>query len=380
MAAISLRRVSKSFAGTPAVNDLTLDAPTGVYGVIVGPSGGGKTTTLRLIAGLEQPNAGEILIDGRDMRHVTPDQRRVAMVFQSDSLYPHLTARQNLAFPLRTRGMTTGEIERRVNRVARELGLLDWFDRKPGELSAGQQQRVALGRALIVEPSVLLLDEPLANLDTAVRTTMRALLKSLQRQLGCTVLHVTHDQDEGMRLADVLFVMHEGAIVQSGPPTEVFRGPADRFVASFIGDPPMNFIDGTIEKRDGRACFVESGADAALSLMVVLDQPEAGSLAAHAGQRIVLGVRPNVLRLADATGVGAPHSGSFHLNVDHVEHVGSYVDIHGRTPANTPITARLNGVSSKLGSTVQLSVDANAVYLFESGPRGKGIWPKIPID
>jgi ABC-type sugar transport system ATPase subunit len=239
MAAITLRHVSKHYpGGAAAARDLVLEIADGELLVLLGPSGSGKSTVLRLIAGLEAPSTGQVLIDGRDVTAVPPQNRDLAMVFQSYALYPHKTVRQNLEFSLRVRGMPN--IAERVQRVAEILGIGALLDRKPSALSGGQRQRVALGRAIVREPKAFLLDEPLSNLDPLLRVSTRAELALLHRRLGATMIYVTHDQEEAMTLGTRIAVMRDGRIEQLGPPLEVFRRPDNMFVASFVGSPAMN--------------------------------------------------------------------------------------------------------------------------------------------
>lgn len=244
MSTVVLRDLSKSFGQTPAVQGFSLEIHDGEFMVLVGPSGSGKSTILRILAGLEEPDEGDVLIDGRRVNDLEPRERNVAMVFQNYALYPHMTVAQNMGFPLKMAGVPKKEIEHRVREVARSLGLEDMLGRKPRTLSGGQMQRVALGRAIIREPSVFLFDEPLSNLDTKLRIQMRAELARLHRRLKATMVLVTHDQAEAMTLGSRIAVVHEGRLQQVGPPLEVYRHPANRFVAGFIGSPPMNFIDG----------------------------------------------------------------------------------------------------------------------------------------
>ena len=244
MARVELKNLCKSFGRTVAVDDLSLTVEDGELVVVVGPSGCGKTTVLRAIAGLEQPDSGDILIDGRQVNDWEPRKRNVAMVFQNYALYPHMTVAKNIGFPLKMAKLPRAEIAQRVLETARLLNIDSLLDRKPHTLSGGQMQRVALGRALIREPKVFLFDEPLSNLDAKMRTEMRAELARLHKQLAATMIYVTHDQSEAMTLGSKIAVLHEGVLRQVGSPLEVYDHPADRFVAEFIGSPTMNFVDG----------------------------------------------------------------------------------------------------------------------------------------
>jgi len=242
MAEIELRKLSKSFDGAGAVTETSLCIRDGELFVLVGPSGCGKSTLLNLIVGLEQPSGGEILLDGQRIEGVDPKDRNMAMVFQSYALYPHMSVRENLAFPLKLAKLSRAEIEERVQRAARTLELSDLLGRKPAALSGGQRQRVAMGRALVREPRVFLLDEPLSNLDAKLRGQMRAEIARLQRRLGTTMVYVTHDQIEAMTLGDRIAVLRRGEVQQVGTPRELYERPANLFVAGFIGSPAMNFL------------------------------------------------------------------------------------------------------------------------------------------
>ncbi len=247
MAGIRLEGVRKRYGATEAVRGIDLDIPDGRFTVLVGPSGCGKTTTLRMIAGLVEPTEGRIFIGDRDVTHLEPRDRDVAMVFQNYALYPHLTVFENIAFGLRARRVPAQEIRRRVLEAAERLGLEGLLDRRPRELSGGQQQRVAIGRAIVRRPAAFLLDEPLSNLDAKLRSDTRAEIKRLQRELGATVVYVTHDQEEAMALADEIVVMHDGSIEQRGTPADLYAHPATEFVGTFIGSPTMNVIQGRVE-------------------------------------------------------------------------------------------------------------------------------------
>ena len=255
MSSVAFRAVSKKFGAVEAVRSLTLEVADGELMVLVGPSGSGKTTALRMLAGLEALDAGEIEIDGRVVNAVAPRERDVAMVFQDYALYPQMTVRDNMAFGLRRRRLARDEIERRVGETSQTLGLGELLDRRPRELSGGQQQRVALGRALVREPRVLLMDEPLSNLDAQLRVQARAEIRRLQQEVGTTTIYVTHDQLEALSLGDRIAVMNEGRLEQVGTPEQVYDDPANRFVGGFIGSPAMSFLrwDGVAAGRAARA-------------------------------------------------------------------------------------------------------------------------------
>jgi multiple sugar transport system ATP-binding protein len=280
MAEVEFQKVRKAFGSSVAVKGLDLVVTNGEFVSLLGPSGCGKTTTLRMLAGLEFPTAGEIRIGGRVVNAVPPGQRDIAMVFQSYALYPHMTVGENIAYPLKKRGMAAADREVKVKAVAETLHLEALLDRKPRQLSGGQQQRVALGRALVRDPKVFLLDEPLSNLDAKLRAHMRAELIELHRRLGRTFIYVTHDQLEAMTMSDRIAVMHEGELQQFGAPMEVYERPANLFVAGFIGAPAMNLLPGALEAAGAGFVFTRPG----LRLAV------AGGGAA--GQKVTLGVRP----------------------------------------------------------------------------------------
>ncbi len=244
MGKIQLRSVRKSFGDVHVIPGIDLDIEDGEFVVFVGPSGCGKSTLLRLIAGLEDTTSGTIDIDGKDATNLPPAKRGLAMVFQSYALYPHMSVRKNIAFPLKMAGMDQAEQDRRVQRAAKVLNLDSYLDRRPGQLSGGQRQRVAIGRAIVREPAAFLFDEPLSNLDAALRVGMRQEISELHQSLKTTMIYVTHDQVEAMTMADKIVVLHAGRIEQVGSPLELYRNPANKFVAGFIGSPKMNLIEG----------------------------------------------------------------------------------------------------------------------------------------
>ncbi|MGV9802529.1 ABC transporter ATP-binding protein [Mycobacterium sp. NPDC003449] len=284
MAAVTFSRVGKSYGATAVVSDLDLELADGTMTVLVGPSGCGKTTSLRMLAGLEPLSSGSIRIGDRDVTALEPKERDIAMVFQNYALYPHLTVRENIAFPLRAKRIPRAEALRRAEGIATSLGLQGLVSRKPKDLSGGQQQRVAIGRAIIREPSVFLFDEPLSNLDAKLRVETRTELLQLQRRLGITSLYVTHDQEEAMTLSDRIVVMRDGRVAQAGPPAEVYRRPADTFVATFVGSPKMNLVDGAIDAGELRT---------PAGVRVAVTAPDTES--------VTIGVRPDDLILTPTT-------------------------------------------------------------------------------
>ncbi len=330
MGAVSFRGVGKRFGEVEVLRDINLEIADGALVVVVGPSGCGKSTLLRLVAGLEEASAGEIEIAGRTVTHLPPAARRIAMVFQSYALYPHMNVFDNMAFGLKLARTGTAAIEARVVAAARLLQIDHLLKRRPRELSGGQRQRVAMGRALVREPEVFLFDEPLSNLDAALRVGMRLEIARLQRELGATMLYVTHDQTEAMTLAQTIVVMRDGRIEQTGVPLELYRRPRNLFVAGFIGSPAMNILAARASRvaADVTAVELESGC-------VVMLPPVQGL---RVGDRLSLGLRPADLRLSagaeTGTGRGSGASeGTLRGTVAHVEHLGAeshvYIDTAG---------------------------------------------------
>jgi len=348
MARVALRHLTKGFGSgaKPVLQDLSLEVSEGELLVLLGPSGCGKTTALRCIAGLESPDAGEILIGGRDVTHLPPAERDVAMVFQNYALYPHLTARQNIAFPLEMRRLPRPEVARRVEETAGRLGLGALLDRRPAQLSGGQRQRVALGRAIVRAPQVFLFDEPLSNLDARLRVEMRAELLKLHRALGATLIYVTHDQVEAMTMGQRIAVLHDGRLRQLGTPAEVYQRPADVFVARFIGSPGMNILEGTALDRRGETA-VDCGS---FTIPVALSE--------YAGQ-VHLGVRPEHVAMCGAD------QGQGNGQVLVVEPLGAETLVH-LDAGGQQLVARLPGiVDVRVGDRVGFRLDRRHLHLFD---------------
>ncbi|MEX2542158.1 MAG: ABC transporter ATP-binding protein [Trueperaceae bacterium] len=293
MATVTFENISKRFGSFTAVNDVSFDIPEGAFVCLLGPSGCGKTTTLRMIAGLENPSSGTIRIGGRDVTREAPRQRDVGMVFQDYALYPHMTLSENISYPLKVRGQDKRSRSDRAAEVAQRLQIGHLLERRPAEISGGQQQRSSVARALVHTPQVFLFDEPLSNLDAKLRLEARSFIKHLQKEVGVTAIYVTHDQSEAMALADTIAVMDKGKIVQLGPPLEVYHRPATTFVANFLGSPPMNLLPVRVEREaDGATMLVGQG----------FRMPSGNGLAdgLETGLAVQMGVRPEHLRIASA--------------------------------------------------------------------------------
>ncbi|MDP8905205.1 MAG: ABC transporter ATP-binding protein [Chloroflexota bacterium] len=292
MAEIRLERVSTYFGKVHAVDDVTLTVHDQEFIVLLGPSGCGKTTLLRSVAGLEQIHAGRVVIGDREVTDLPPRKRDIAMVFQSYAVFPHLTVFENIAFGLRMKKLAAAEIKRRVDQAAELLHIAEFLDRHPAQLSGGQRQRVAVARAIAMQSGVILMDEPLSNLDALLRIEMRAELKRLLREIKATTIYVTHDQVEALSMGDRIAVMRAGKVVQVGAPLDVYDAPADRFVGGFIGNPPMNFLDARLERSDGRlAAVVSPEAQLALS-----DPP--AELMERVGQPVIVGIRAENIEIS----------------------------------------------------------------------------------
>ena len=346
MAEITLNNVRKSYGTVEAIKGVSLDIADGEFVVLVGPSGCGKSTLLRMIAGLEGITGGDILIGSRRVNDVAPAERDIAMVFQNYALYPHMTVRQNLAYGLKNRNTPPAEIERRIAETAKTLEIAQYLDRKPRQLSGGQRQRVAMGRAIVREPAAFLFDEPLSNLDAKLRGQMRIEIKRLQRALGTTSVYVTHDQMEAMTLADRLVVVNAGRIEQVGTPLELYERPATTFVATFIGSPSMNLLEG-------------AEAPAGWSLSADVPRPEG---------RYTLGVRPEDLYLAPAD--GRPLTFQATARIEGIELVGAESLLHGRLSDGTPLVFRVSGRSrSEIGEEVTVGASAGALHMFDADGR-----------
>ncbi|MDB4593873.1 ABC transporter ATP-binding protein [Paracoccaceae bacterium] len=328
MGRIVLDKVTKSFGETQVIPPLNLTIEEGEFAVFVGPSGCGKSTLLRMIAGLEDLTSGELHIDGADMTAVSPSKRGLAMVFQSYALYPHMSVRKNIGFPLRMEGMSKAEIDEKVNAAAKSLNLLNYLDRKPAALSGGQRQRVAIGRAIVRNPKAFLFDEPLSNLDAALRVGMRLEISEMHKRMQNTMIYVTHDQVEAMTMADKIVVLQGGCIEQVGSPLELYKTPKNLFVAGFIGSPKMNFSQGEEASRRGAA---------------------------------TIGIRPEHIDVLSEAGI-------WHGTVGVAEHLGSdtFLHVHDTGLAGS-ITIRAPGdVNFKYGDKISLSPREDVIHKFDA--------------
>jgi multiple sugar transport system ATP-binding protein len=386
VAQVILKDVGKAYEGNVKVVDrFNLDVRDGEFIVLVGPSGCGKSTTLRMIAGLEDITVGTIEIAGRIVNQVPPKDRDIAMVFQSNALYPHMTVQQNMAFGLKLRKLPGAAIEERVRRAASILGIAQLLDRKPRALSGGQRQRVALGRAIVREPQCFLFDEPLSNLDAKLRVEMRTEIKRLQLRLGSTTIYVTHDQEEAMTLGDRVVVMKDGVIQQIGAALEIYHLPANRFVAGFLGSPPMNFLQGRLVDDAGRLFFDEGSGRLPVPGWAKDQLADARVGVGTSDGEIVLGIRPEFLAEArvEARGDGPPrpelgvdrsdaHPSILAARVGLVQPLGARSNVYLSTPNHDTVIAQIPADTHlRVGDAVGLHVDMNHALFFAPGEAGR---------
>ncbi|PXA99028.1 ABC transporter ATP-binding protein [Nostoc sp. 3335mG] len=352
MSQLSLKRLEKSFNEARIIKGIDLEVADGEFVVFVGPSGCGKSTLLRMIAGLEEVTAGAIEIGGKVVNDLPPVQRGIAMVFQSYALYPHMSVYENIAFPLRVEKLPQAEVDKRVGAAARVLQLESRLQHRPGQLSGGQRQRVAIGRAIVRQPEIFLFDEPLSNLDAALRSEMRIELMELHKRLGSTMIYVTHDQIEAMTMADKIVVLNSGEISQVGSPLELYHRPDNLFVAGFIGSPKMNFINGRVRSADGTTATIDLGPLGTLNL------PRTST--AIAGQDVTVGIRPEHMQLG---------AGQFSLETvpNIVEHLGIHTIAYSTLPGGEPFTGLYEGNPDIAdGQPLRTGFDIASVHLFDS--------------
>jgi multiple sugar transport system ATP-binding protein len=362
VAIVTVDGLSKRYPGAaaPAVHDVSFTVADREFMVLLGPSGCGKSTVLRMIAGLEPITSGTVSIDGRVVNAVPAKSRDIAMVFQSYALYPHMTVYDNLAFGLRRRDIEKSDIDRRVQAAARKLGLAQLLKRRPHALSGGQRQRVALGRAIVRDPRVFLFDEPLSNLDAALRVTTRNELIKQQHEIGTTSIYVTHDQVEAMTMGHRICIMNDGKVVQIGRPLEIYRNPVDTFVAKFLGNPPMNLLPGRLSVQDGRA-VVHFAAG-----IVGLPMRTTAALGQYVGRDVIVGIRPEDLYETTSAG-GPPEIARLPARVVAVEPLGAEtLLVVAVSASDDELIARIGrDTTLRSGDRVDIALDTAAIHLFD---------------
>ena len=368
MSQVILEGVTKIFpGGIQAVYEMDLEIADEEFMVLVGPSGCGKSTTLRMVAGLEEVTGGTIRIGDRVVNDVPPKNRDIAMVFQNYALYPHMTVYKNMAFGLKLRKVPKKETDRKVREAARMLGIEELLDRKPKALSGGQRQRVAVGRAIVRSPKAFLFDEPLSNLDAKLRVEMRAELKKLHRELRTTTIYVTHDQEEAMTLGDRVVVMKDGVIQQVDGPLTIYDRPVNRFVAGFVGTPPMNFFEGRLLSDNG-ATYFDEGAD-----KIRLPDDLVERVAGRVGESIVLGVRPECMSDRNE-GSFEGKENALAVKVSVVEPLGDKMDVYLSTANHEHLVCRADSHSQiQEGQELPMYLDMSRVHIFEPGETGMNV-------
>jgi multiple sugar transport system ATP-binding protein len=363
MAGVRLSHIYKRYAGdVTAVKDFHLDIEDKEFLVLVGPSGCGKSTTLRMIAGLEEISEGELYIGDRIVNEVAPKDRDIAMVFQSYALYPHMNVYENMAFGLKLRKFKKDEIDRRVREAAQILDIEHLLDRKPKALSGGQRQRVALGRAIVRDPQVFLMDEPLSNLDAKLRVQMRTEISKLHKRLQTTVVYVTHDQTEAMTMGDRIVVMKDGLIQQADTPEQIYNHPVNMFVAGFIGSPSMNFIEGKLVESNGEVRFQASN----FNVIVPEGRSKLLREKGYVGKEVVIGVRPEDIHDEPLFLEASPNS-TFNAIVDVAENMGAEMYLYLSGIGNDTVVARINARTGgkQMGAKMSLAADMNKIHLFD---------------
>ena len=366
MAEVKLTKVNKYYGDVLAVHEFDLTVADEEFVVLVGPSGCGKSTTLRMVAGLEEITGGTIDIGGRIVNDLPPRDRDIAMVFQNYALYQHMTVYDNLAFGLRNRKVPEDQIRKEIDRATAILGIAPLMARKPKQLSGGQQQRVALGRCIVRNPAVFLFDEPLSNLDAKLRAQMRVELKELRTRVATTSIYVTHDQVEAMTLGDRIVVMKDGLVQQIGTPLQLYRTPANRFVASFLGSPAMNFVTVTVTQQDGGLALTGFGSD------IAVPDAMAAKLAGHAGQSVVMGLRPEHVMLGDDGGGAVIRlDGRIVLT----EQLGAQQLVELRIGEHDVMAAGVDpDLHLKGGEAGRFFIGLDRVHVFEPGDNGAVLW------
>ena len=347
---ISVEGLSKSYGSTILFEDISFSVEQGEFMVIVGPSGCGKSSLMRVIAGIEEHGAGRVFVDGADVTNAHPGKRSLSMVFQDYALYPHMSVEKNLSFGLRSRGVPREEIKRRVAETARIVGLVDQLGKKPGQLSGGQRQRVALGRSMIQEPRAFLMDEPLSNLDAALRVQMRTELIEFHNRIKGTILYVTHDQVEAMTMGDRVAVMNRGRFEQVGTPQEIYSRPANLYVATFMGSPRMNIVEALV--ADGRI----SGHGMSWALPA--------GFSASAGDRMHVGIRPETVIVSSAP--SDPRDARLDGTIEYVEHLGNETIVHLRPSSGAALTFRMPPRALRVGQELVVTIPADSLHLFDA--------------
>ena len=361
MASLSLRNIYKTYSGGfTAIKDFNLEIEDKEFIIFVGPSGCGKSTTLRMIAGLEEISDGELYIDGQLVNDVVPKDRDIAMVFQNYALYPHMTVYENMAFGLKLRKVPKDEIQRKVTEAAQILDIEHLLDRKPKALSGGQRQRVALGRAIVREPKVFLMDEPLSNLDAKLRVQMRTEIGKLHKKLETTFIYVTHDQTEAMTMGSRIVVMKDGIVQQVDSPSNLYMYPCNMFVAGFIGSPQMNFLTATVDcKADGT--YLKTGN---VTIKLPDGKGKKAEVQAYNGKEVVLGIRPEDI-YDDEAFISASPDALIDVDIDLTEMMGAETYLYFQVEG-TPFTARVNPrTTTKHGDHIKVALDANKIHLFD---------------
>ncbi len=363
MAKVILENITKQFGDVTAVNKVNLEIDDGEFMVLVGPSGCGKTTLLRMVAGLEKLSGGDITIGNRIVNHLPPKSRDIAMVFQSYALYPHMNVFENMAFALRLRKFSKDEIKKRVNEAAEILDIQKLLTRKPKQLSGGQRQRVALGRAMVRQPAVFLFDEPLSNLDAKLRVQMRAELSKLHSQLKTTSLYVTHDQVEAMTMGSKIAIIKEGVLQQTGTPLDIYNHPRNKFVAGFIGSPPMNFFDAQIKKEDGKLHVRAEGIDIPLSKSV---ETKLNALDNAGQDGFVIGIRPDHMHDAELSAqIKEKDTAPIQAVVDVVEPMGNETYVHAHYGAGKLVAKVSPYTKAAYGKNMTLLIEADKLLVFD---------------